>query len=80
MFSHRSEGEEFSDEIHEHLGTLTDENMRRGMPLEQARREAKIRLGGAAQLRETHRELAGIPLPDTLIQDLRYAAGEARYR
>jgi predicted permease len=73
MFSRRREDEEFSDEIREHLDMLTEENVRRGMPLAEARREAKIRLGGAAQLRETHRELTGVPFLETFFQDVRYA-------
>jgi predicted permease len=73
MFSWRREDEEFSDEIREHLDLLTEENVRRGMPLAEAQREAKIRLGGAAQLRETHHELTGIPFLETLFQDVRYA-------
>ncbi|MGC1107430.1 MAG: ABC transporter permease [Candidatus Acidiferrales bacterium] len=73
MFSRRREDEEFSCEIREHLDMLTEENARRGMPLAEAQREAKIRLGGATQLRETHRELTGLPFLETLIQDLRFA-------
>ena len=72
-FSHREEDDEFSDEIRQHLELLTEENLRSGMALVQARREAKIRLGGAAQLRETHRDLTGIPFLETLLQDVRYA-------
>ncbi|MGB6481907.1 MAG: ABC transporter permease [Candidatus Acidiferrales bacterium] len=73
MFSRRREDEEFSDEIRAHLEMLAEENMRRGMPLAEARREAKIRLGGSAQLRETHRELTGLPFLETLFQDIRFA-------
>lgn len=73
MFSRRREDEEFSDEIREHLDMLTEENVRRGMPPAEARREARIRLGGATQLREAHRELTGIPFLETLFQDIRYA-------
>ncbi|MGB6876778.1 MAG: ABC transporter permease [Candidatus Acidiferrales bacterium] len=73
ILSRQREDEEFSDELREHLDLLTEENVRRGMPLAEARREAKIRLGGATQLRETHRELTGIPFLETLFQDVRYA-------
>jgi len=73
MFSRRHEDNEFSDELREHLDLLTEENVRRGMPLTEARREAKIRLGGTAQLRETHHELTGVPFLETLFQDIRYA-------
>jgi predicted permease len=73
MFLRRRDDAEFSEEIREHLDMLTEENVRRGMPLAEARREAKIRLGGSTQLRETHREMTGIPFLETLFQDVRYA-------
>ncbi len=72
MFSRQRGDEEFSDEIREHLDLLTEENVRRGMSLTEARREARIRLGGATQLRERHRELTGVPFLETLFQDIRY--------
>jgi predicted permease len=74
MFSRRGADEGFSDEIREHLELLTEENVRRGMSLAEAQREAKIRLGGATQLRETHREMTGLQFIETLLQDVRYAA------
>jgi len=51
---------------------LTEENIRRGMTREEARRAARVRLGGVAQLREKNRELRGQPWAETLVQDLRY--------
>jgi putative ABC transport system permease protein len=64
---------EFSEELREHLEMLTEENMRRGMALEEARRAARVRLGGIMQLRETNRELQGWSGAETLFQDVRYA-------
>jgi hypothetical protein len=51
----------------------TEDNIRRGMAPEEARRAARVRLGGITQLRETHRELHGLPWLETLVQDIRYA-------
>src|SRR5690348_9284401 len=75
MFSRRRDGAaaEFDDELRGHLELLTEENVRRGMPVEQARRQARIRLGNATQIRETHRQLTGLPFLETLLQDIRYA-------
>ena len=73
MLARRRDDAEFSDELREHLEMLTEENVRRGMPLEEARRLARIRLGNAAQIRETHRQLTGLPFLETLLQDVRYA-------
>lgn len=65
--------EEFTAELGSHLEMLTEENMRRGMSREDARRAARIRLGGVEQLREANRESRGLPLVETLLQDIRYA-------
>ena len=73
FFTRRRDDEEFSDELREHMDSLTDENVRRGMSLAEARREARIRLGGAAQLRQTHRELSGIPFVESTAHDVRFA-------
>jgi predicted permease len=59
-------------ELESHLSMLTDENISRGISPEKARRAAAVALGNVAQLREAHRETRGLPLVDTLLQDLRY--------
>jgi hypothetical protein len=64
---------EFDRELSGHLEMATDENLRRGMSPEQAVRAARMRLGGAAQLRETNRELRGLPMLETFFYDVRYA-------
>src|SRR5260370_36841555 len=64
--------EDFSEELATHLEMLTQENIRRGMTPEQARRAARVRLGGLTQLRETHRELHGLPAVDTIVKDAFY--------
>jgi predicted permease len=64
---------EFASELATHLDMLTDENIRRGMPPEEARRAARIKLGGVTQLKETNHELRGLPFIETFLQDARYA-------
>ena len=59
-------------EIAAHLDAAVEENLGRGMPPEEARREALIRFGGVAQAQELHRETRGLPLLDVLRQDLRF--------
>lgn len=63
---------EFEQEMESHLEMLAQENMARGMSHEEARRAARIRLGGSMQLREANRELRGLPFLETLARDLRY--------
>jgi predicted permease len=65
--------EDFQQELDSHLDLLTEENIRHGMTPEEARRAARVRLGGVTQLRETHRELNGLPWIETLVPDVRYA-------
>jgi putative ABC transport system permease protein len=71
-FLMRRVDEDFQQELNEHLEMLTAEGIRRGLPTEEARREARMRLGGMTQLRETNRELQGLPFLDTLFQDIQY--------
>jgi putative ABC transport system permease protein len=65
--------QDFEHELEGHLEMLTDENVRRGMSPEEAKRAARIRLGGRTQLKETNRELHGLPFIETFLQDTRYA-------
>ena len=67
------EQEEFSRELDEHLELLTQDNLRRGMAPEEARRLARVRLGGLTQLHETYREQHGWPAAESVVQDIRYA-------
>ena len=64
---------DFEQELDSHLALLTDDYVRSGMAPEEAARAARVRLGGVAQLRETQRELRGLPLLDTVLRDTGYA-------
>ena len=64
---------EFQHELDSHLEMATQENLRRGMTPEEAARAARIRLGGETQLKETNRELRGLPFVETALQDFRFA-------
>jgi predicted permease len=61
------------EELDTHLALLTEQNIERGMSPETARREAKLQLGGADQIRESVHDHRGLPLLDTLGQDVHYA-------
>jgi putative ABC transport system permease protein len=71
--SSRHVDQEFEHELQTHLDMLTDENIRRGLPPEEARRAARLKLGGLTQLKEINRELHGLPFLETFLQDARYA-------
>lgn len=63
---------ELDEELKPHAAMLTDENIRRGMPPEDARRDALVRMGARETIKEEHRALRGLPFMDTLTQDLRF--------
>jgi putative ABC transport system permease protein len=64
---------DFDDELASHLAMLTDENVRRGLTPDEARRAAHLQLGATERLRETNRDLRGLPFLETFAQDVRYA-------
>ncbi len=64
---------DFQHDLDTHLELATQENIRRGMTPEEAARAARIRLGGDTQLKETNRELRGLPFIETALQDFRFA-------
>src|SRR5438094_74035 len=64
---------DFNEEIESHLAMLVEDNVRRGLTIDEARRQARIRLGGAAVLQEQHRAVRGLPFLDAAWLDLRFA-------
>ncbi len=73
LFAGQRQDQEFSEELQAHLEMLVQENRRKGMPEEEARRVAGITLGGIAQTEEAYREVRGLHFVQTFLQDLRYA-------
>ena len=63
---------DFDDEMAVHLEMVIEENIRRGVSPEEARRLAMVQFGGVQQAREQHRETRGLPWMDMLMQDLRF--------
>src|SRR5262249_1285219 len=47
-------------------------NLRTGMSVEEARRQALIKLGGVQVTKDAYREQRGLPLWDTLVQDIHF--------
>jgi hypothetical protein len=64
---------ELNEELKLHVDMLAEENLRRGMPPEEARRQALITFGGIETTKEDYRDQRGFPWFETLLQDLRYA-------
>jgi putative ABC transport system permease protein len=55
-----------------------EDNLRSGMSAQEARRQALLKLGGIEPTKEIYRERRGLPLLETLLQDLRYATRTLR--
>jgi predicted permease len=70
---HRRElDQELDDEIAYHIEAKTEENLAKGMTPEEARRAARIELGGVEQVKEQVRaERTGVWL-DSFLQDIRF--------
>ncbi len=66
--------EEIDEELQFHLEMRTEENIRRGMSPEKARRSAEDRFGQVRRIREMSYDVRGGGLFETLWQDVRYGA------
>jgi len=64
---------ELNAEMSSHLELAIEENLRRGLSLGEARRQALLRFGGSQQAKEEHREARSLPFLETLLQDIRYS-------
>ena len=65
---------QIEEELASHLDMLTEDNVRRGMEPEKARREALLKMGSRTSAIELHREVRGLPLLEDLIKDVRQGA------
>jgi len=78
LFSFRRVEGDLDQEVHSHLEMLTEENIRSGMQPKDARRAARIELGGIEQVKEQVREeRLGNWLP-SVISDCRYGVRQLR--
>jgi predicted permease len=73
FFRRRKADRELRDEIEVYLAEETADNMARGMEPEQARRQARIKLGNPRSVRETLWQQNTVALVDAAGRDLKYA-------
>ncbi len=71
-FQKEKTGYEFSEELEGHLQMHTDDNIRKGMSVDEARRNAMIKLGGVEQTKEIYHDRESLPWLDIFLQDVRY--------
>jgi len=65
---------EFNEELATHLALSEADKVARGMSTDQARRAARVELGGVSQLREATRAARGLPWLDVGWLDVRLGA------
>lgn len=59
-------------EMESHLQMHIEDNLQGGMPPQQARRDARMKLGGVEQTKELVRDRRGLPQLENLLQDVRF--------
>jgi predicted permease len=69
---------ELDEELAFHIEKETEENLRRGMAPQEARRAALVRFGGVAKTKEESREASRAVLLETILQDVRYGLRSLR--
>jgi putative ABC transport system permease protein len=74
IFAKRLNDLELDDEVRSYVDLLAEEKIREGMKPDEARRSARIDLGGIEQVKEQVREARAGAWLDSLFQDLRYGA------
>ena len=65
---------EITAELESHLQLHIDDNLHKGMTLEEARRRAVLALGGLEQTKEIYRDRRGFPMFESLVQDVRFGS------
>ncbi|MGB9466914.1 MAG: ABC transporter permease, partial [Candidatus Acidiferrum sp.] len=78
LFQRETRERELSAELDSHLQLHIEDNLRAGMSLAQARREAIMNLGGLEQTKEIYRDRKGLPILESLLRDLRHGLRVSR--
>jgi predicted permease len=75
--SHR-EDERLQEEIGYHIALKTEENIRAGMSLAEARRQARLKFGAIEAVQEHYHAEEGLPVMENLLYDIRYTLRQLR--
>ena len=65
--------DQFVEEVATHIRMLTEDNVRSGMPPDEARRAALLRFGSVDAATESWREQRRLPFIETITRDVRFA-------
>jgi predicted permease len=72
LLRHGDAQQDFDAELEAHVAMDTEAGIKTGLDAAEARRQALLRLGGAEQVRQAHRERRGYLWPEQFLQDFRY--------
>src|SRR6185436_8503704 len=64
---------DLAEELDSHIRLLAEEDIRRGLPPDEAYRRARLQFGSVESTKECYRDQRGLPALDATLQDLRYA-------
>jgi predicted permease len=78
LYHQRPAEADFDAELESHIALHTEDGIRAGLSPAEARRQALIRLGGAEQTRQAHRERRTLPSLESLLQDAKFAFRQLR--
>jgi hypothetical protein len=80
LFTPRRRDIELNDEIQAHLDALSDDYVRQGLPIADARAAARRDFGGVEQVKERYRDQRGSAFVDGLRHDLRFTGARSSRR
>jgi predicted permease len=69
----RRDEDRLREEVEEYLDLQTAENIRAGMDVQEARRQARLKFGPVEAVKEQYRDTQSLPFVDGLVRDLRFA-------
>jgi predicted permease len=73
LFGKEYRDRQLSAELESHVQLHIEDNLRAGMPPEEARRQALLNLGGIEQTKEGYRDRRGFPWLESVLQDVRFS-------
>ncbi len=74
VFAASAADDEFARELESHLQMHVDDCLHAGMRPDEARRAARLALGGVEATKDAYRDRRGLPMIETVIRDIRYGA------
>ena len=63
---------DLAEELQSHIQLMAEEEIRRGVPSDEAYRRARLQFGSIESTKESYRDQRGLPFLDATLQDIRY--------